>query len=173
MSSTSVSSCDDVGIYTCIITRSTGSAFNFTNINLSLCGTIFITRFAVSLSNKIATPARPCETAVLIILIPSLVMSLLSFHRTSLSPRIFNLFLFISLLMFSNFPFLCSLEINPIKSEAYIFTNSLKDTNKRMGIRMGGKVIEIKKEITFLEITLKSHMGFTKQKKTVVKRIKE
>ena len=65
------------------------------------------------------------------------------------------------------------IELNPTKSEACIFTNSLKDRNKRMGITMGGKVIEIKKEITFLGITLESNMSFTKQKKRVVKRIKE
>ena len=38
---------------------------------------------------------------------------------------------------------------------------------------MGGKVIEIKKEITFLKITLESNMEFTKQKKPVANRIKE
>ena len=65
------------------------------------------------------------------------------------------------------------IELNPTKSEACIFTTNLKDKNKRMGIKMGGKVIEIKKETTFLEITLESNMGFTKQKKPVVKRTKE
>ena len=32
-------------------------------------------------------------------------------------------------------------ELNPTKSEDCIFTNSLKDGNKMMGIRMGGKAI--------------------------------
>ena len=42
-----------------------------------------------------------------------------------------------------------------------------------MGLKMGGKLIDIKKETTFLGITLESNMGFAKQKKTVVGRIKE
>ena len=65
------------------------------------------------------------------------------------------------------------IELSQAKSEACIFKNSLKDRNKKMGIRMGGKVMEIKKEITFLGITLETNIGFTKQKETVVKRIKK
>ena len=63
--------------------------------------------------------------------------------------------------------------LNPTKIRSlYFFTNSLKDRNKRMGIRIGGKVTDIKKAINFLRITLESNMEFTKPKK-IAKRKKK
>lgn len=73
-------------------TRSTGRA----KINHSLCSIIFVIRFDVFLSIRIVAPC-PSTAAVSIILVSSLITAL-SFRRSS--------WIYISLLIISNFPFL-------------------------------------------------------------------
>src|SRR6476469_3981237 len=83
---------------------STGSAFTFTTIIRSPNLSNSVTLSATLASTITATPRGHVGPPAYITLYPSLTKSPPSFHLTSLTPIILNLFLRISSLTFSNFP---------------------------------------------------------------------